>query len=96
MRKNNTVSKHDHTVCWRTIDAIARKIGKSRSRLAIMAGKDPTALNQSKRIDHGFLRVPNITTILDILKAANMTWQDWASIWKYESDMYNNCHTKGN
>lgn len=95
MRKNNTVSQHDHAVCWRTINHIAVKLGLSLSGLAKKSGRDATAFNPSKQIDNGYMRVPNLTTILDILKVANMTWQDWASIWKYESDMYNDCHTKG-
>lgn len=95
MRKNKLVSKHDHAVCWRTINRIAYKLGLSLSGLAKKSGRDATAFNPSKQIDNGYLRVPTLTTILDILKVANMTWQDWASIWKYESDMYNNCHTKG-
>jgi CheY-like chemotaxis protein len=57
---------------WKAVDALAREHGMSASRLSIMAGLDPTALNKSKRIgSDGRPRWMSTETVAKILSVTN-------------------------
>lgn len=71
-----------HYVIWSTIEAIAKANNKSLSALALVAGMDSTSLNKSKRMSGQKMRMPTTTTIMAILKTAQMDWFDWAHMYK--------------
>lgn len=57
---------------WKAVDALAQEHGLSASRLSIMAGLDPTALNKSKRIgSEGRPRWMSTETVAKILSVTN-------------------------
>lgn len=57
---------------WKAVDVLARDHGLSASRLSIMAGLDPTALNKSKRIgNEGRPRWMSTETVAKILTVTN-------------------------
>jgi CheY-like chemotaxis protein len=57
---------------WKAVDELARAHGLSASRLSIMAGLDPTALNKSKRIgSEGRPRWMSTETVAKILTVTN-------------------------
>ena len=57
---------------WKAVDELAREHGLSASRLSIMAGLDPTALNKSKRIgSDGRPRWMSTETVAKILAVTN-------------------------
>ncbi len=63
-----------HSSLWMAIDALAKLLGKSCSRLAKECGLDSTTFNPSKRIDkYGKLRWLSSQTISKILKKYDMT-----------------------
>lgn len=64
--------KHDEI--WSAIDALAADRAVSVSRLARMAGLDPTTFNRSKRVSaDGRLRWPSTESISKVLAATNAT-----------------------
>ena len=81
MKKDNNISESDHKRFWAVVEKIARDKGISVSRLAVLAGKDATTFNKSKRIDNGYYRLPFFATVMAILRACNLTWHDWARYW---------------
>lgn len=65
---------------WDAIDRLAFEKGLTPSGLARAAGLDPTALNPSKRhMADGRVRLPRMETMLELLRAASMSWHDFAS-----------------
>lgn len=59
-----------HRAVWDAIDAIAQRNGLSTSKLARVAGLDPTAFNKSKRISKdGRERWPSTESIAKVLEA---------------------------
>jgi CheY-like chemotaxis protein len=57
---------------WKAVDVLAHEHGLSASRLSIMAGLDPTALNRSKRIgSDGRPRWMSTETVAKILNVTN-------------------------
>lgn len=81
MSKNNNITVSEHKRFWDVVDRIAQDNGISTSRLALRAGLDATSFNKSKRVAVGYCRTPNMTTVLAILRACNLTWHDWAKYW---------------
>lgn len=75
-----------HYVIWSTIEAIAKANNKSLSALALAAGMDSTSLNKSKRMSGQKMRMPTTTSIMAILKACQMTWFDWAYMYKHTAE----------
>ncbi len=70
----------EHKYIWEAIDALAERHGMSTSKLARLAGLDPTAFNKSKRIDKdGQERWPSTQSIAKILAATNETFEDFWS-----------------
>ena len=66
---------------WKAVDALAREHGLSASRLSIMAGLDPTALNKSKRIGtEGRPRWMSTETVAKILSVTNTPLGDFVRI----------------
>ncbi|BCI65458.1 helix-turn-helix transcriptional regulator [Acetobacter aceti] len=64
---------------WDAIDRLAFEKGFTPSGLARAAGLDPTALNPSKRhMADGRVRLPRMETMLALLRAASMSWHDFA------------------
>ncbi|WP_291365755.1 helix-turn-helix transcriptional regulator [Acetobacter sp. UBA5411] len=65
---------------WDAIDRLAFEKGLTPSGLARAAGLDPTALNPSKRhTADGRVRLPRMETMLELLRAARISWHDFAS-----------------
>jgi CheY-like chemotaxis protein len=63
---------------WKAVDALAREHGLSASRLSIMAGLDPTALNKSKRIgSDGRPRWMSTETVAKILSVTNTSFVEF-------------------
>jgi phage repressor protein C with HTH and peptisase S24 domain len=61
-----------HQAIWDGIDALAERHGISVSKLARLAGLDPTAFNRSKRVSRdGRERWPSTESISKILEATN-------------------------
>ncbi len=81
MKRKPIVTESDHKRFWGVVDQIAKDNGISSSRLAIWAKLDATAFNKSKRIYRGYYHIPNIASVLAILRACNLTWADWAKYW---------------
>jgi CheY-like chemotaxis protein len=66
---------------WEAIERLAAAKGISTSRLAILAGLDPTALNPSKRAKpDGTLRWPSTETLSKILSATDTSMRDFAAL----------------
>src|SRR5258706_5504882 len=66
---------------WKAVDALAHEHGWSASRLSIMAGLDPTALNRSKRIgSEGRPRWMSTETVAKILSVSNTPLGDFVRI----------------
>jgi CheY-like chemotaxis protein len=66
---------------WKAVDVLAREHGLSASRLSIMAGLDPTALNKSKRIgSEGRPRWMSTETVAKILSVTNTSLGDFVRI----------------
>ncbi|MCH4092513.1 helix-turn-helix transcriptional regulator [Acetobacter sp.] len=64
---------------WDAIDRLAMEKGLTPSGLARAAGLDSTALNPSKRrTADGRVRLPRMETMLDLLRAANVSWREFA------------------
>lgn len=69
-----------HDAIWEAIDALAERHGLSTSRLARLAGLDPTAFNKSKRMSKdGRERWPSTESIAKALKATNETLDSFIS-----------------
>lgn len=81
MKRKPIVTESDHKRFWGVVDQIAKNKGISTSFLAKIAGMDATSFNKSKRISNGYYHMPNITTVMAILRACNLTWHDWARYW---------------
>ena len=63
---------------WNAVDVLARRNGLSASRLSIMAGLDPTALNKSKRVgSDGRPRWMSTETIAKILSVTGTSLGDF-------------------
>ena len=63
---------------WNAVDVLAREHGLSASRLSIMAGLDPTALNKSKRVGNdGRPRWMSTETVAKILSVTGTTLVDF-------------------
>ena len=63
---------------WKAVDELAREHGLSASRLSIMAGLDPTALNKSKRVgSEGRPRWMSTETVAKILSVTNTSLGDF-------------------
>ncbi len=73
---------YDHKHIWEAIDALAARHGLSPSKLAKLAGLDPTAFNKSKRIDKdGRERWPSTHSLAKILEVTNETFDSfWAGV----------------
>lgn len=70
-----------HLKIWGAIDKIAALNGISPSRLAIISGLDPTALNHSKRCSkYGQPRLPNIRTIIKVIHATKTSPVEFAKL----------------
>ena len=66
---------------WGAIECLARAKGISTSRLAILAGLDPTALNPSKRSKpDGSLRWPSTETLSKILSATDTSMREFSAL----------------
>ena len=66
---------------WKAVDVLAHEHGLSASRLSIMAGLDPTALNKSKRIgSEGRPRWMSTETVAKILSVTNTTLGDFVRL----------------
>ena len=66
---------------WEAIERLARAKNVSTSRLAILAGLDPTALNPSKRVKpDGALRWPSTETLSKILVATDTSMREFAAL----------------
>src|SRR5690349_20901488 len=66
---------------WEAIERLARAKGVTTSRLAILAGLDPTALNPSKRNKpDGTLRWPSTETLSNILAATDTSMRDFSAL----------------
>ena len=66
---------------WEAIERLARAKGISTSRLAILAGLDPTALNPSKRAKpDGSLRWPSTETLSKILSATDTSMREFSAL----------------
>ncbi len=72
----------NHKSIWKAIDALAARHGLSPSKLAILAGLDPTAFNKSKRIGKdGKERWPSTQSIAKALEATEETFESfWAGV----------------
>ena len=84
-----------HQVMWGTIESIAKSKKMSLPALARAAGMDPTSFNKSKRMSDQKMRMPTTTTIMAILKTAQMDWFDWAHMYKKTAEalgLINNEH----
>lgn len=75
-----------HDTIWDAIDALAARHDLSPSKLARLAGLDPTALNRSKRVSKdGRARWPSMESIAKILDATNETLDGfWGNSGAYE------------
>ena len=63
-----------HQALWEGVERIAARRGWTLSRLATIAGLDPTALNRSKRFGNdGKPRWPSMATVAKLLAATNIT-----------------------
>src|SRR2546421_13044902 len=63
---------------WKAVDGLAQSHGLSASRLSIMAGLDPTALNKSKRIgSDGKPRWMSTETVAKILSVTGTPLGDF-------------------
>ncbi len=68
----------EHSKIWKTIDKIAYINGISVSALAKKAGLDATAFNKSKRFyPSGKFRWPSTESICKLIKATNMSWEQF-------------------
>jgi CheY-like chemotaxis protein len=66
---------------WRAVDALALERGLSVSRLSILAGLDPTALNKSKRIGtDGTPRWMSTETVAKILTVTGTSLDQFAEM----------------
>lgn len=66
---------------WEAIERLAAAKGISTSRLAILAGLDPTALNPSKRVKpDGTLRWPSTETLSKILSATDTSMREFSAL----------------
>ncbi|MCF6344823.1 MAG: helix-turn-helix transcriptional regulator [Devosiaceae bacterium] len=70
----------DHLTIWAALDALASRHGLSTSKLARLAGLDPTSFNKSKRMGKGGQgRWPSIQSIAKALDATDETFETfWA------------------
>ena len=67
-----------HEALWDGVERVATRQGWTLSRLASVAGLDPTALNRSKRFgSDGKPRWPSMATIAKLLKAANIPFSEF-------------------
>src|SRR5258706_11308139 len=66
---------------WKAVDGLAHSHGITASRLSIMAGLDPTALNKSKRIgSDGRPRWMSTETVAKILSVTGTTFGDFVRL----------------
>ncbi|MDW6020641.1 hypothetical protein SAZ10_02570 [Mesorhizobium sp. BAC0120] len=72
--------RHQHAAIWAAIDQIAASRRISASRLSILAGRDPTAFNPSKRVKGEELRWPSTETIAKVLALAEMTYSEFGTL----------------
>ena len=79
--KKSKINTTEHEILWGVIDRIAKDHKMSVSALAVAAGLDPTAFNKSKRIEDGIYRMPNVNTILAVMRVIGINWFDWADAW---------------
>jgi CheY-like chemotaxis protein len=62
-----------HEALWGGVERVAARQGWTLSRLAMVAGLDPTALNRSKRFGaDGKPRWPSMSTVAKLLAATNI------------------------
>jgi len=70
-----------HTQIWRAIDALAARHGMSASRLAKLAGLDPTTFNKSKRgAANGKLRWPSTESLAKVLSATGSGLKEFVAL----------------
>lgn len=70
--------RSEHLRLWKLIDNIAYINKISVSALAKKAGLDATTFNKSKRFySSGQPRWPTTESLLKVIKAMDMTWQDF-------------------
>lgn len=72
----------DHNSIWDALDALAARHDLSPSKLAQLAGLDPTAFNKSKRIGKdGRERWPSTQSIAKVLEATQESFESfWALV----------------
>lgn len=76
-----------HKLLWDTIETLAKSRGLSCSGLAKLSGLDATTFNKSKQFSpDGTPRWPSCATIAKIIKATNISLDDFAKIF---SDLKN-------
>lgn len=89
-RKKNETDYRTHCLVWGTLDTIAANHELSQSRMAILAGLDPTTFNPSKRQQATGLHMPGMASIMAVMTALHVTWQEWTDIWnRLEKKMEN-------
>lgn len=70
-----------HEALWQGVERLASKRGWSLSRLATLAGLDPTALNRSKRFGaDGKPRWPSMATVAKLLTATNLSLSEFCRL----------------
>lgn len=78
--ENFPVAQLTHRAVWDALDALATRHGFSVSRLARVAGLDPTAFNRSKRVSKdGRERWPSTESIAKVLEATGEDFDSFLS-----------------
>ena len=81
------MTKLTHAAVWRAIDRTAAAHGLSASGLAKAAGLDPTAFNESKRVNRTRKpRWPSVETIAKVLNSVGDSVEDFVARLNGRSD----------